>query len=193
MKKILGLGVVALLVMGLVGGGTWAYFNDVETSSGNILTAGTLNLGLANSANGTQTGSSTGTWTTPSGWKPGNTANATLYAANTGTIDMSTVNITFAYSITNGTPTSVSSWNGTANTDKLEKMIKITTATWGGVSVPALVNQTLEDLATSNTLLGSLANGIEKGLNIVWTFDTTASNGCQGDSANITATLTGIQ
>ncbi len=46
MKKILGLTIAALLVMALVGGGTWAYFSDPETSTGNILTAGTLNLEL---------------------------------------------------------------------------------------------------------------------------------------------------
>jgi predicted ribosomally synthesized peptide with SipW-like signal peptide len=44
MKKIFGLTVAALLVMGLVGGGTWAYFSDPENSTGNTLTAGTLNL-----------------------------------------------------------------------------------------------------------------------------------------------------
>ncbi len=44
MKKILGLTVAALLVMALVGGGTWAYFSDVETSTGNTFTAGTLDL-----------------------------------------------------------------------------------------------------------------------------------------------------
>jgi len=44
MKKILGLTVAALLVMGLVGGGTWAFFSDPETSPANILTAGTLDL-----------------------------------------------------------------------------------------------------------------------------------------------------
>ena len=44
MKKILGLTVVALMVMGLVGGGTWAYFSDVETSAGNTFGAGTLDL-----------------------------------------------------------------------------------------------------------------------------------------------------
>ncbi len=44
MKKILGLTVAAVLVMALVGGGTWAYFSDPETSAGNTLTAGTLNL-----------------------------------------------------------------------------------------------------------------------------------------------------
>jgi len=46
MKKILGLTVAALLVMGLVGGGTFAYFSDVETSSANVITAGTLDLTL---------------------------------------------------------------------------------------------------------------------------------------------------
>ncbi|MFC2020628.1 TasA family protein [Chloroflexota bacterium] len=44
MKKILGLTIVALIVMGLVGGGTWAYFSDTETSSGNTFGAGTLDL-----------------------------------------------------------------------------------------------------------------------------------------------------
>ncbi len=44
MKKILGLTIAALLVMALVGGGTWAYFSDPETSTGNTITAGTLNL-----------------------------------------------------------------------------------------------------------------------------------------------------
>ena len=43
MKKILGLTVVALMVMGLIGGGTWAYFSDVETSTA-TLAAGRLDL-----------------------------------------------------------------------------------------------------------------------------------------------------
>jgi predicted ribosomally synthesized peptide with SipW-like signal peptide len=44
MKKILGLSVAAILVMGLVGGGTWAYFSDTETSTGNFFAVGTLDL-----------------------------------------------------------------------------------------------------------------------------------------------------
>ena len=47
MKKILGLTIVALIVMGLVGGGTWAYFSDTETTGVNVLTAGTLDLDLS--------------------------------------------------------------------------------------------------------------------------------------------------
>lgn len=46
MKKILGLTVAAILVIGLVGGGTWAYFSDTETVSSNNFTAGTLDLNL---------------------------------------------------------------------------------------------------------------------------------------------------
>jgi len=46
MKKILGLTVSAMMVMGLVGGGTWAFFSDTETSTGNVLQAGTLDLNL---------------------------------------------------------------------------------------------------------------------------------------------------
>lgn len=44
MKKILGLTIAALLVIGLVGGGTWAYFSDTETSAGNYFSVGTLDL-----------------------------------------------------------------------------------------------------------------------------------------------------
>jgi predicted ribosomally synthesized peptide with SipW-like signal peptide len=45
-KKILGLAIAALLVIGTVGVGTWAYFSDTETSSNNQITAGTLDLKL---------------------------------------------------------------------------------------------------------------------------------------------------
>jgi predicted ribosomally synthesized peptide with SipW-like signal peptide len=46
MKKILGLTVAALLVIGLVVGGTWAYFSDPETAAGNTISAGTLDLSV---------------------------------------------------------------------------------------------------------------------------------------------------
>ena len=44
MKRILGLTIAVLLLIGMTGIGTWAYFSDVETSTGNVLAAGTLDL-----------------------------------------------------------------------------------------------------------------------------------------------------
>lgn len=44
MKKILGLTIAALLVIVVIGGGTWAFFQDTEIAGGNILTAGTIDL-----------------------------------------------------------------------------------------------------------------------------------------------------
>jgi predicted ribosomally synthesized peptide with SipW-like signal peptide len=46
MKKILGLAIAALIIMATVGFGSWAYFNDTETSSNNQLAAGTLDLNI---------------------------------------------------------------------------------------------------------------------------------------------------
>ena len=197
MKKILGLGMVALLVMALVGGGTWAYFNDVETSGENILTAGTLNLGLANTIGSTNNGSATGTWVL-SNLAPGDNATAaSLYAHNSGTINMTSVNITFAHTITNGTPTTVYNYAGTNATDNLSNMIWAKTVTWNGtgssVNVTALAGKTLGELSLLNIDLGYLNAGVEAALTIGWSLNATATNGCQGDSANITVTLTGNQ
>ena len=44
MKKILSLSIVALMVIGLVAGGTWAFFSDTESSTNNEFSAGTLDL-----------------------------------------------------------------------------------------------------------------------------------------------------
>ena len=44
MKKIIGLTIAALLVIGIVGVGTFAYFSDTAASTGNTWTAGTLVL-----------------------------------------------------------------------------------------------------------------------------------------------------
>jgi spore coat-associated protein N len=44
MKKIVGLSLAALLIIGIIGGATFAYFSDTESSTGNTLTAGTLDL-----------------------------------------------------------------------------------------------------------------------------------------------------
>jgi len=44
MKTIIGLTIAFILAVGMIGVGTFAYFSDTETSAGNQLTAGTLDL-----------------------------------------------------------------------------------------------------------------------------------------------------
>jgi len=46
MKKIWGLILALVLIIGLVGAGTYAYFSDTESSVDNTLTAGTLDLNI---------------------------------------------------------------------------------------------------------------------------------------------------
>ena len=44
MKKIIGLILASLLIVGIVGSGTWAFLSDSEASQNNTLTAGILDL-----------------------------------------------------------------------------------------------------------------------------------------------------
>jgi spore coat-associated protein N len=46
MKKIVGLSIAALLIIGIIGGATFAYFSDTESSVNNTLTAGVLDLNI---------------------------------------------------------------------------------------------------------------------------------------------------
>jgi spore coat-associated protein N len=195
MKKILGLGMVALLVMALVGGGTWAYFSDTETSSGNALAAGTLDLGLANTSGAEAGASVTATWTTPSGFKPGDTLDKTLYIKNSGSITMSSVNITFAHAYSENTPITVSGYNQLlTTTGNLTNMLTASTATWNGTPTSFQGHSLTTMTTTDGSMnLGSLAPGAEALLRIVWTFDPAATNGCQGDSEDLTLTISALQ
>ena len=44
MKKVIGLTLAAILIAGIAGAGTWAFFSDSEVSQNNTITAGTLDL-----------------------------------------------------------------------------------------------------------------------------------------------------
>ncbi len=93
MKKILGLTIAAVLILAVVGCGTWAYFSDTETSGTNTITAGRLNLKVGSSEPMAEN-------ITLSNKKPGETGNAASWQlSNTGTLD-GTFSVTVS-SITN--------------------------------------------------------------------------------------------
>jgi predicted ribosomally synthesized peptide with SipW-like signal peptide len=95
-KKILGLTISAILIIGLVAVGTFAYFSDTETSTGNTITAGTLNLtaGVAGSVgtllNGAavpgQGADGVNTYLVIADAKPGDTGTVTFTLTNTGSL-----------------------------------------------------------------------------------------------------------
>ena len=194
MKKILGLGMVALLVMALVGGGTWAYFSDTETSSGNIMTAGTLNLGLGLTEGAADAGAGvTATWTSSPTWAPGGPdVDQTLIIKNTGTIAMSAVNIAFNHVSINGTPATVNGFSGN-ETDNITKMIYMSVATLNGTRT-VFQGTSLYTASTNGTMnIGNLLPGARADLRIVWSFNGSATNGCQGDTETVTLNITATQ
>ncbi|OGO31542.1 MAG: hypothetical protein A2Z29_10730 [Chloroflexi bacterium RBG_16_56_11] len=99
MNRILMSLMTIALVGALIGGGVYAYFNDTETSTGNVFTAGSLNLDLTDaSENGNE--SETATWVF-SALAPGSSGGgARLTITNNGTLngylDLSSVAVTNA-------------------------------------------------------------------------------------------------
>ena len=86
MKKITFMVVGILLVIGLIGAGTWAYFSDTETSEGNTFTAGTIDIALDGEDNGGVAYATT--YFNVANMAPGDTETAYLEINNTGTLDL---------------------------------------------------------------------------------------------------------
>jgi spore coat-associated protein N len=76
-----------MVVVGLVGGGAFAYFSDTETSSGNTFTAGSLDLAMSNGS-GWQNPYATGTIVTESNTEPGKEVGPyDVYFKNVGSLE----------------------------------------------------------------------------------------------------------
>jgi predicted ribosomally synthesized peptide with SipW-like signal peptide len=192
MKKILGLTIAAILVIAMVAAGTFAYFSDQQASTGNVFTAGTLDLGLSSTGSTSATGDTSATFLSGANWKPGDTANGTLTVNNTGTIDMGHLTVAFSYPSVDvsGRPANITGSPWSLATDQFDKEITVTTATWGGVSQASLVGHSLFALNTAGAIsLTPLTAGTTSDLVLVFTFATGATNGCQGNSLTLTVTL----
>ena len=97
MKKILGLAIAIVLIIGAVAGATWAYFSDTETTSGNVFAAGMLNLKLRDD-NETDQDGVTASWYNTN-MAPGDSCSGWVDLKNSGTIEANHVEISFANTV----------------------------------------------------------------------------------------------
>ena len=123
MKKILGLTIAFMLLIGMGGIGTWAYFQDTETSTGNVLAAGTLDLKTDNVDGVTQT-------LYASNLKPGDIVSGSITLKNIGTVAGSTLDLAFSYLGSDSSPNPAP-----MSADATAAVIEVTTLDYGGSSL----------------------------------------------------------
>ena len=127
-KRILGLSIAFTLLVGMAGIGTWAYFSDVETSTSNVLAAGTLDLKTNDVDGVSQTLLATN-------MEPGDTIGPeTIILKNAGSVAGSTLGLAFTYVESDGSSNPVNK-----SADDTAAMIEVITLKYDGSSLLASV------------------------------------------------------
>lgn len=186
MKKILGLTIAFMLLIGMGGIGTWAYFQDTETSTGNVFAAGTLDLKTNDVDGVTQT-------LYASNLKPGDNVSGSITLKNSGSVAGSTLDLAFSYVESDNIYNSVNK-----SDHETAAQMELTALNYGGSSLLTSVSddnfngyRDVEDLKNAN-LTG------QSGINPSATQDFTITVQLRGDTAgdfqsdgiNITITFT---
>jgi len=211
MKKILLSLSIITAVAALVIGGTFAYFSDTETSTGNTFTAGTLNLNLTDTSDdGTE--SETVTWVF-SDIAPGASGGGQrLTVQNTGSLD-GYIDLS-GITVTNTDPTNPESepvadrgvgqlganlkvqiWldtdnDGVVNLDADGKLAEesIYPAAAIGADNPG-VTGVLDNIASSYDLDEPLDDGTSKYISLLWVLPSGTGNAVQGDVVSLSFTV----
>ncbi|MFC1987568.1 TasA family protein [Chloroflexota bacterium] len=198
MKKIFGLTIAALLVIGMVSGGTWAYFSDTESSANNSLTAGTLDLNI----NG---GNIAVTTFTAAAVAPGDSGSGNSTIANVGTMG-GELDITFS-AITNTGGVGGEYGDSVGNLGAAAEIAAYVdvdqSADWSAgdiglksdgttYSFPTALDYATIDSYDSNSydaVVAAMATSAADGFVVLWSVPTTAGNNIQGDSASFDITF----
>jgi spore coat-associated protein N len=200
MKKILGLTLAALVTIALIGGSTWAYFSDVESSTNNSLTAGVLDLNIDGDNEAVTTFSVTGK-------APGDSGNGSSTLTNVGDFG-GELDITFS-TITNVAGT-VGEYQGGADLGGVAEMAVYLdinqSASWdtGDIGLKSSDNSHFTnsgsiplDWAVINDYGSKKFDAVETmaadaadDLVLEWRIPTEAGNSIQGDSVSCNVTIT---
>jgi predicted ribosomally synthesized peptide with SipW-like signal peptide len=187
MKRILGLAIAFMLLIGMSGIGTWAYFSDVETSTGNVLTAGTLDLKTDDVDGVSQTLFATN-------MAPGDTVgSANITLKNSGSIAGSTLDLAFSYIESDGSPNPVN-----MNADDTAAKIEVTALNYGGPSLLGSVSDNntngyldIFDLMKEDLSgLSGIGPSASKDFEIAVFLRTETGNDYQADGITMTMTFT---
>ena len=187
MKKILGLTIALLLIIGLAAVGTFAYFNDAETSTGNQLVAGTLDLKTDDADGVSQTLYATSIL-------PSDTVGpSTIVLKNSGSTNGSTLDISFSYVESDGSPNSINK-----SADETAAMMEVATLSYGGSSLLTSVDdgnsngyKDVYDLANADlTGQSGLNASATKNFQIAVQFRSDTGNDFQADGITMTMTFT---
>lgn len=183
---------LSLLTIGVasagVGYGTYAFFSDTESSTGNVFTAGTLDLALGSP-------SSVGATIANANFAPGESVSGSLVLTNAGSIVSGlTLDMTGTVTVTDAPASSTDSDLGGPSNPDIDQYLVLTTLTYGSTDLLASIGDadgdgranTLADLEHVGTLSG-LAAPATTGTTLSMTvqFSTDGGNDLQGDSADL--------
>jgi predicted ribosomally synthesized peptide with SipW-like signal peptide len=198
LKKIIGLALAGLLILGMAGYSTFAYFSDTETSTNNIFTAGTLDLKTNNAD------SVTATWGNGSNpVAPGYSSSGTVTLKNSGTIAANHVDIKFTVGTTSNAGTYNATDLGDADITDMSTVMTVTALSYGGNDLLQTSGIETLDAGTGGVLTLSelnnykIANLTAPGTNgstpqdfaMTIGIPTSVGNGIQGDAVNLTVTF----
>ena len=186
MKKILGLSLILILVVGIIGIATFAYFTDNDNSSGNSFVSGTLDLTINDADGVTRTLYATN-------MSPGATiGSSAITLKNVGTVNGATLDIVFSYIESDGSPNVID-----MTADEVAAMIQVTTLDYGGSSLLGGVSdinsngyKDVYDLKNSTfTGLDGINASATKTFDISVRLKSAIGNDFQGDGITITMTF----
>lgn len=186
-KKILGLIIVLLLMAGMSGLSTWAFFTDVETSSGNVLAAGTLDLKTDDQDGVSQTLIATN-------MRRGDIVGPEIIILkNSGSLDSSSLDISFSYIENDSSPNPVD-----MSADDTASLITVTILKYAEANILTYVDDNnsngyidVYDLAATSNLAGlpGINSGTTKNFEIAVRLNENVTGQYQADGIDITMTF----
>ena len=185
-RTLVSLVLVTSFVVGSVGIASWAFFTDTEQSTNNVFTAGTLDLKTNDTDGVSQTLYAVG-------MAPGDTIGpATITLRNTGNLAGTTLDITFSYVESDGSPNL-----SNMSADDTAAMMEVITLNYDSVSLLSGVSDSngntyidIEDLKNADLSGQSgLITSASKNFQIAVQFRSDAGNDHQADGINMTMTF----